>query len=354
MSTDSDPTRSAELPTDVNREPNDERVADESPASPAVESLDEYIAIEKGDELPRRLLRHLASQDRLNFTTDEMQRALALLPDADPNLRRVRALVRAARQRYDGKYEPTVLDFARKSIAPILASTGFQDHTRPATARFQEIVASQTRGLHKKADARRSLNVILLALEILADAGLSMEDAVPLLRRALAEDREPEGRSNPRREGLAQLADLRITVDQLRRTLGLIEPWERIATQSRAAREASEREQLAAQSERDEALEQLAQRERAIQELEAALQLAREDAATLRHELRDAGSAGRGDVSAARARTLSFLKGRLRPTLETAREAGEVEPPNERVMRRMLLDALRDVDKEMEWLTSSA
>lgn len=351
---DSDPTRPAERPAAAHGEPNDERVVDDSPGSPAVESLDEYIAIEKGDDLPRRLLRHLASQDRLHFTVEETQRALALLPEADPNLRRVRALVRAARQRYDGRYEPTVLDFARKSIAPILATTGFQDHTQPATARFQEIVASQTRGLHKKADARRSLNVIILALEILADAGLSMEDAVPVLRRALAVDREPQERSNPRREGLAQLADLRITVDQLRRTLGLIEPWERIATQSRAAGEASAREQLAAQSERDTALEQLAQRERAIQELDAALQIAREDAAALRNELRDAGSAGRSDVLAARARTLSFLKGRLRPTLETAREAGEVEPSNERVMRRMVLDALRDVDKEIEWLTSSA
>lgn len=351
---DSDPTRPAGRSGDAYGDPTDEPVADESPASPSIASLDEYIAIEKGDELPRRLLSHLASQERLSFTVEEMQRALALVPEADPNLRRVRALVRAARQRYGGRYEPTVLDFARKSIAPILVNTGLQDHTRPAPARFEEIVASQTPGLHKKADARRSLNVIILALEILADAGLSMEDAVPVLRRALAADREPQERSNPRREGLAQLADLRITVDQLRRTLGLIEPWERIANQSRAAREASVREQLAAQSERDMALEQLAQRDRTIQELGAALEAAREGIAALRHELRDAGSAGRGDVSAARARTLSFLKGRLRPTLETGREAGEVEPPNERVMRRMLLDALRDVDKEIQWLTSSA
>ena len=252
-----------------------------------------------------------------------------------------------------GQVQRPVLDFARQAIAPLLSETSFQNTGKPAEDRFREIVDAQAPGLRQKSDARRSLNVILLALDILADAGLSMEQAVPTLRQALAEHREPVVRSNPRRERLAQLADPRMTVDQLRRTLGLIEPWEQWQQRPAQLKRRRSRTQ-GPRGPQKWPRWNVSPSSNAGQGLRAGLESSRQEVAVLRDQLRDAGSANRNDVSAARARTVAFLKARVRPTLQTGREAAEVKPPNERVMRRMILDTLHDIDKEIEWLTSSA
>jgi hypothetical protein len=320
--------------------------------APPIETLDAYFEAAKGDELPRRLLRSMRDQDRTSFSREELDRALALLPSADPDLRRVRSLVRASRQRFDGDFERAALDFARAAIAPMLTRTAFQEVDRPAAERFAEVVADQSLALHDKQTARRALNVMLLALDILADAGLSMEDAIPALRRAVASERDQP--PNPRRERLAQLAAPGITIEQLRRTLSLSEPWERMAADARHGTESAERAEALERQERENAEARVIERQAEIERLERTLQAAQREVELVRNQLRDAGSLGRSDVVAVRARARAFLQGRLRPSLETAREAAENDPPNARVIRRMILDALHEVDKELQWLISLA
>jgi predicted nucleic acid-binding Zn-ribbon protein len=132
----------------------------------------------------------------------------------------------------------------------------------------------------------------------------------------------------------------------------LIEPWEQMAAEARAEREAAARREAVAREDQDDALRRVVERDDEIERLRASLEQARQELAALRDQLRDAGSAGRSDVAGVRARALSFLKGRLRPSLETGREAAEAAQPNERVMRRMIIDTLYEVDREIEWLTS--
>jgi hypothetical protein len=322
------------------------------PTEVPVTSLPEFLAVQKGEELPRRLLRHMAAEKRERFSREEQAQALALLADADPELRRVRSLLRAARQSYDGAFETTVTDFVRAALVPVVPDS-FRDPSQSPRERFADVVASQTAALRDKATGRRPLNVILLSLEILADAGLSMEDAIPLLRDALGEERPSRtGRLNPRRDRLAQLADVQMTPGRLRQRLGLIEPWEQMAAEARAEREAAARREAVAREDQDDALRRVVERDDEIERLRASLEQARQELAALRDQLRDAGSAGRSDVAGVRARALSFLKGRLRPSLETGREAAEAAQPNERVMRRMIIDTLYEVDREIEWLTS--
>ncbi len=141
--------------------------------------------------------------------------------------------------------------------------------TVPAVERFAEVVASEAPQLQDKALTRRALNMILLALEILVDAGLSMEAAIPILRGAFPEERQPSESSNPRRERLAQIADVRMTTNNLRQMLALIEPWRQMAAEAQVECDAARAGERDAKAATAAALEALDDRERTVKILGA-------------------------------------------------------------------------------------
>src|SRR3954447_24361674 len=80
-------SRSQDPETDRQRDEPDQAEAGldpgAQPAGPRVTTLEEYLAVEKGEELPRRLFRHMAAENRARFSRDEQRQALAILTEAD-------------------------------------------------------------------------------------------------------------------------------------------------------------------------------------------------------------------------------------------------------------------------------
>lgn len=348
-----EPGTSEEAPAVVSpaaSEPTEEFPAED--AKRPIKTLPQLFEQDKGGDLPGRLLASMVEDKRSSFTREEIDEALQLVPQFDPQLHRVRALVRTARQKHERRFDRAATDFARMVIAPELGSSGLQDLSRSVEDRFRAVVADQAPRLAEKASGVRALNLILLALEVLSDAGLTMEQAVPPLREALPEA-QASGSSNPRRDRLARIAKVRITAEQLRQTLALIDPWERDAADARAEAASARRDANRAIAALEDARGTVAERDAVLAQLENELRQVHARVDELQERLRDAGSAGRSDVSSARARTLAMLEGRLRPILEMGREAADADPPRGRVVRRMVSDALLEVDKEIKWLTSS-
>jgi hypothetical protein len=66
-------------------------------------------------------LSQLGRRIRSTFSREEIVAALEALPDHDPDFRRVRALVRQSRERYERRFERAALDFARAAPGELRA-----------------------------------------------------------------------------------------------------------------------------------------------------------------------------------------------------------------------------------------
>ncbi len=324
------------------------------PDSEQITSLIDLFCAEHGQDLPRRFLRYLVDHGKDAFDARDVEDALLIIDDADPDLRRLRFLIRAASRRHKGRFREPALQLARRAVSSDLDGSRFNEHTSAVADRFASTADLLAPRLREAESRRRALSVLLVSIDVLAGgAGLSPEDALPVLRRVLPDPDDTDRPRNPRLDRMAQLSDPNMTLDRLRGLLDFSEPWERSVS--------------LAQADRSRALSELETSARALADEEATSRRLREEAASLQQELaakcqeiarlndqlRDAGALGKSDVSAVRARSLAFLQGRLRPLLETAREAGNLDPPRAAVMKRMVGDAMDDVDGEIQWLTSS-
>lgn len=321
-----------------------------------IDSLVALFSAERGQELPRRFLSHLVEEERTGFDREDVRAALLIIDDADPDLRRLRFLVRVASEKHQAKFRQPALDLAREAIGGDLRESLFADTARSVAERFASAADHLRLCFRDETKVRRALNVLMLALEVLAvGARLTLEEATPVLRAALEEGTDSAaGPTNPNLARMAHLADPNLTAERLRGVLRMIEPWEQGAREAEQTRDRAAAREARAQDALAEANARVAELERLVESTRAQLADEREEQEALSRQLRDAGSLGESDVAAVRARALSFLEGRLRPVLETAREAGDVEPPRMKVTRRMIADALNDIDEEIAWLTSSA
>lgn len=321
---------------------------------PIIDSLMALFS-EKGSGLPMRFLAHLAEHDRDTFDPDDVADTLLILDDADPELKKLRFLVRAGTLRFSGRYRQPSLDLARKAIRNGLDGSSFDDVSVPAAERLESVVACLASRLRENGpDGRRAFSELMLALEILgAGTALRSEQATPALRRAVGESDTLSGDGNVRRARIAGLSEPNMTADRLRGLLELLQPWEQSAAEDRRAALVAGERMRSAEAAVEEAATRVADLEALLRTQEAALEDARRECVELRNQVRDAGALGQSDVASVRARALSAFEGRIRPLLESARDAGELDPPRTKVMRRYIVDLLHDVDKEIEWLRSS-
>jgi hypothetical protein len=347
---DTEDTRAANLPEEQSPS-NSSSTVEPTLAGPT--TLVEMFSA-KGQQLPRRFLAHLAQTDQEHFDRDDVDAVLERIEELDPEFKRLRFLVRVSAEKHHARFHEDALRLARRAIGPQLRTSSMLDSTVPVLQRFESGAKLLAARINEEGPAgRRAFNVLLLGLELLAaGAQLKAEDAVPILRAALA-DNQDQRPSNPRRARIAQLADPNLTVERMRSALGLIEPWERTAADAAAEARRAARVADEAGRQQEDAERRSAELGETVSRREADLDHARQEVTALRDQLRDVGHLGESDVAAMRARNLRFLQGRLRPLLDTAREAGDLKPPRDAVMRRMVADALLDIEKEIEWLTSS-
>lgn len=333
---------------------NPPREAGVDPAGPVIDSLMAVFA-EKGSGLPKRFLGHLVKTNAQAFDPADVESTLLVVDDADPELKRLRFLVRTASRGFGGDFKQPALDFARRAIRDDIEGSDLDDVTTSPAARLESVVGLlRPRVRDNGPVARRAFNVMMLTIEILA-AGttLQFEDVTPVLRRALVDPDATEAGANLRRARLGRLSDPNLTVDSLRQLLEVMEPSEMAAAEARRAAAEAQRASESMREERDAAQLERNALQQQLANLSEASEQQRQELARLRDQVRDAGALGQSDVAAARARELSLLQGKLRPMLDSVREAGELEPPRTAVIRRYVADVLREIDKEIGWLKSS-
>jgi hypothetical protein len=196
----------------------------------------------------------------------------------------------------------------------------------------------------------------MIALDVLsARNAVAFEALAPVLRDVVGRPPEYEkARSNPRRHRIASVTDWHNDIARVRDLLDLLQPWESELRDAQArTREADDARRLS-----DEALDEAQARQRQLDEqvtqLQTDLESARQELRGLRDQTRDAHIVASSDVAELRARTLAFINTRVRDLVATAKEASEVEPPRAETTARLLAQALDEIQREAEWLRSSA
>lgn len=307
---------------------------------------------------PKKLLRELEKAKSWQFAPADADAALDLLGERDPHLQRTRQLLHEAINTRDGRFARTAGDFALRAIAKHLGGG-----SEWLSAEKAEPVQSLTRVCDTLAPQlddpklqRRSHNILMIVVDVLsARHGLSFEAAAPALRTAVGQPREYERRrSNPRRHRIASLTDPRNDLSRVRDLLDLLRPWEsELRAQQAELRTASEARQEAEYA-AAHAGEHVATLEKRISDLESELEEARQAARASSDQARDVQIVASSDVAEVRARSVAFLNTRLRDLLSTAKEASEIDPPRSKTALRLLNQALDEMERETQWLRSSA
>jgi hypothetical protein len=307
---------------------------------------------------PSRLLREMEKGTSWKFADDDVLDALELVPETDPHLARTRLLLHLAIESYDGRFARTTVDFALLAISDEiggLAGWGQLDDADPV-ASLTVLSERLGRDLRDSKRQRRALNVLMIATDVLSHRrGLSFELAAPVLRTAVGRPPEYErGRSNPRRHRIASVTLPRNDLERVRDLLDLLEPWERDLHASQQAERAAASDAHAAREAADQAALRTRELTQEVSALASELEALRQEAAASRDQVQDVRINASADVTELRARTVAFLNTRLRDLLGTAKEACEVEPPSIATSVRLLEQALQELRREVEWLTSSA
>ena len=304
-----------------------------------------------------KLLRELEKGTSWRFADEDVEAALALLPEHDPRLARTRQLLHEAIETRDGRFARAAGDFAIGALTAELEGLPSWPpgaNSEPVIA-LQELAQRLGSDLRDPKRQRRTHNALMIAVDLLSNrGGLAFEIAAPVLREALGRPPEYErDRSNPRRHRMASVTLPRNDLERVRDLLDLLQPWEleledavdaerRASSEARAARQAAD--------DADHRADRLAAE---VAELRAELEGARQEAEVSRDRVQDVRIHASADVTELRARSVAFLNTRLRDLLATAKEASEVEPPRTATAVRLLEQAIQELRKEVEWLRSS-
>lgn len=303
-----------------------------------------------------KLLRELEKSSSWKFADDDVEAALQLIAERDANLARTRQLVHEAIETREGRFARTAGDFALRAIeSDADGAEGWPpgEGTEPVKA-LQELARNLAADLRDPKRQRRAHNALMIGVDLLSHRrAVAFELVAPVLREALGTP-ATDSKRNPRRHRIASVTLPRNDADRVRDLLDLLEPWERevaAAGNAAAAASADAREARIAADRAEESARQLgAEFERAKSELERL----RQEAESARDQAQDVRIHASADVTELRARSVAFLNTRLRDLLATAKEASEVDPPRTPTALRLLDQAIRELQKEVEWLKSSA
>ncbi|MEJ7784051.1 MAG: hypothetical protein WKF96_04540 [Solirubrobacteraceae bacterium] len=340
----------AELPAE------DGKAAKARPKPDPVRCLVDLFTVKGAN--PTKLLRELEKGTSWKFDDADVEAALALLPERDPQLARTRQLLHDAVDTREGRFARAAGDFA--IFAAVSAVDGLAhwspDNGAEPTIALQELAERLGADLRHSKHQRRSHNVLMIALDLLSQRrGLAFEAAAPILREAIGRPPEYERtKSNPRRHRVASVTLPRNDIERVRDLLDLLQPWERELDDAQVAGRNASAEARNATQAAEEASQHARQLSTEVAELRTELQNARQEADAERDRVQDVRIHASVDVTELRARSLAFLNTRLRDLLATAKEASEVEPPRTGTAVRLLDQAIQELRKEVEWLRSSA
>jgi hypothetical protein len=303
-----------------------------------------------------KLLRELEKESSWKFADDDVETALGLIPERDANLARTRQLLHEAIDTREGRFARAAGDFALRALESDLAGAeGWPpgDDTQPVDA-LEELADKLAADLKDPKRQRRAHNVLMIGVDLLSNRrAVAFELVAPVLRQALGTP-TTDSKRNPRRHRTASVTLPRNGIERVRDLLDLLEPWEQevaasenaVAAASAGAREAS----MAAERAQESARELGAELASATTELERL----RQEAESARDQAQDVRIHASADVSELRACSIAFLNTRLRDLLATAKEANELDPPRTATALRLLDQAMQELQKEVEWLRSSA
>jgi hypothetical protein len=326
-----------------------------SPPPPVLSLVDLYMV--KGAS-PARLLRELDKAPSWRFDEADVDGALELLGERDTHLQRTRRLLHEGIGSHEGKFARAAIEFALRAMAADLhgvASWPPEEGADPIGA-LKTVARHLAPQMGDPGRRKRAHNILMMSADLLSHRhGLVFEDAAPVLREVLGRPTEYEGpRSNPRRHRMASLTDARNDLDRVRDLLDLVEPWE---VEIRASKDAAKDASVRAEKSERRATATEARAEEATLDLERLreeLETLRQEASAFSDQARDVRIVASSDVTELRSRMLAFLNTRLRDLLVTAREASEVDPPRTATALRLIQQAIAELQKEAEWLRSSA
>ena len=303
-----------------------------------------------------KLLRELEKKSSWKFADDDVEAAVQLIPDRDANLARTRQLLHEAIETRDGRFARTAGDFALRALeADLDGVAGWppDDQTDPVEA-LTALASRLASDLRDPKRQRRAHNALMMGVDLLSHRrAVAFELVAPVLRDALGTPTTGPKR-NPRRHRIASVTLPRNDVERVRDLLDLLEPWEREVSAAENAAAAASADAREAQLAADRAQESARRLSADLADTKAELERLRQEAESARDQAQDVRIHASADVSELRARSIAFLNTRLRDLLATAKEANELEPPRTATALRLLDQAIQELQKEVEWLRSSA
>lgn len=298
-------------------------------------------------------LKDLREAGHWEFRSDDVRAALEEHAQRDKDFRKTTQLVAAALKERDASFARPVVAFASEAIDARLA-----DNPQVIRSRMDSSVASGDRiGLITRAlssgaaDPKRRTewaNLLLCAILCASYAdGLDADSAIDVLLSTLA----VETGSSPSRQR-AKLIWLGERPRDLRNVLDLLAPSARRANELASALPVVESRADAESARRVEAEAQVVSLRERVSDLEKAMVEANAEIGRLEEHARATGVHADHDVRRDRARIAGLLDGHLKDLVVTIDEALSVDPAHVDVAREKAGVALREIERQVEWLRS--
>jgi hypothetical protein len=337
--------------------PEDPARAAKRPVAEPVTTLTDYFHRKR--YRPSRFLADLEEGNIWSFSEEDQTSALGLSAELDPKFTRTLSLAAAALQARDVRFRRPILHFVWRSTEQRLRDNpryigGGLSKTPDVVERLHGISRALTKGLEESKPRVESLNILMAAalwlhysedlpLRAIVDELVSTISALPRIRRpddaALAGYVGEQGRAGPK---------------ALLPLIGLLEPW--IEQAKRAARHAA-----AEQDHAEKATDALERTREALERVEAenaalrtSLEGARAAATSAEEQLRAGQTHHEHGMNQLRSQIAFALDGRLAELLDTAKDALELDEPRVHVAQEKLAIAAEELQRQAEWLRSSA
>jgi len=302
---------------------------------------------------PKQFLRRLKAANRWTFEPDDVDEAVRIALESDPDLRRCRSLLHVATLANDRQHERGLSAFIDRVLERHLSAAW-----QPARDDPTEVLSIAIEALRpelKGKPSRRTLNVLLLCVERMGGRpGLQLDAVVDALGGAVG-DPAPHARkpSDHTRARVAAITDPGLGASELRAWLALSSDLRRWARRAQQDAETARAELAATADDLASAQQRLADLRTEVDGKAAQLAQARQEIGTLAARVEESRMVGRHGRSQVQARVEDALRTRVVPLLTTADEALGVEPPRVAVAREKLGFAIEAIDDEISWLASS-
>lgn len=308
---------------------------------------------------PGRFLNDLRQGNIWDFTRDDVEAALGLLDESDPKFSRTAALAVAAIAEKDGRFTRTILAFVQEAAHARLVRNPRYTHgegasERSSEDRFRSLVRSQSERLAAAKKRPEALNLLLAsALHMVYAERLPTEVVIVELADALDEHSKLTTDAD-----LARVAHLAASgksgASELRLQLQLVLPWIDAARKARASAEDEVARARLLEEKLDTSQQDLDTTARRMADTARDLRAAQAEIEALKAELVAAQHHNAHDLRETRGRVAGALNGRLVDLIQTIKDALEVEPPRLAVAREKVEVAQDELERQLEWLRSSA